>query len=274
MGSATRPVVAMMVVVALAAAFWMLALGPKRQQATELSSQVSGLRDSVSQSRSAADAAAEARRQFPGDYQQLVLLGKAVPSSDDTSSLLIELNRIAQRSKVRFDSILLSAEDSSTITATPTVDPTATSTGLTSGLTPPTVPPTEAAAALLPIGATVGPAGLGVMPYTLNFSGDFFDVADFIRGIDSLVDTDVSNIAVDGRLITIDGFALSGDADLGFPHLNATFSVTTYLTPPDQGITAGATPGAPAPSTLASAPAGDAAGAGAATTASTGASAR
>ena len=31
-----------------------------------------------------------------------------------------------------------------------------------------------------------------------------------------------------------------------FPKLQATFSVTTYLTPPEQGLTAGATPVGPA----------------------------
>ncbi len=286
MGSSTRIIVAMVVVVALAGAFWTLALGPKRKQADDLSSQVSSLRYSVSQAEDEANAAAEARREFPGDYQQLVLLGKAVPSSDDTSSLLIELNRIANSSNVSFDSIALSssATTSSSVAAptaapTPTTpaptDPAAAAAAPTGVPASTTVPPTEAAAALLPIGATIGPAGLGVMPYTLNFSGNFFDIADFIKGIDSLVNTDVSNIAVDGRLVTIDGFALNGDADLGFPSLEATFSVTTYLTPPDQGATAGATATAPAPATTVAAPTDSAAGAeAAATTSTTTASAR
>jgi hypothetical protein len=85
------------------------------------------------------------------------------------------------------------------------------------------------------------------MPYNLTFSGDFFQVADFIGGIDSLIKTRGSNVAVDGRLVTLDGFALNADPEAGFPHLSATFSVTTYLTPPSQGLTAGATPTEPAP---------------------------
>ncbi len=48
-----------------------------------------------------------------------------------------------------------------------------------------------------------------------------------------------------GRLVTLDGFALNGDSNLGFPHLDANFSVTTYLVPPSQGVTAGASPTAP-----------------------------
>jgi hypothetical protein len=53
---------------------------------------------------------------------------------------------------------------------------------------------------------------------------------------------------VDGRLVTLDGFALNAAAKTGFPNLAATFAVTTYVTPPNQGVTAGATPTAPPPS--------------------------
>ena len=105
------------------------------------------------------------------------------------------------------------------------------------------------------------------MPYDLSFSGDFFHVADFISGIDAMVHTKGAHVAVDGRLLTLDGFALNGDAELGFPHLDATFSVTTYVTPPEPGDHRGrlpsgpiATPSAPVPaSTTPTTPAGAAA---------------
>jgi hypothetical protein len=110
--------------------------------------------------------------------------------------------------------------------------------------------PTEVAASILPLGASIGPAGLAVMPYTLNFKGgDFFQMADFIKGLDSLVKTENAKVNVDGRLITIDGFSLAADGNLGFPTLEATFEITTYLTPPSQGVTAGATPASPPPAT-------------------------
>ena len=53
----------------------------------------------------------------------------------------------------------------------------------------------------------------------------------------------------EGRLVTIDGFSLVADEEMGFPVLQGKFAVTTYLAPPGQGVTAGATPAAPAPST-------------------------
>jgi hypothetical protein len=239
--SSTRIVVSLLAVAVLAGAFWLLVLGPPRQQASELGEEVTQLQSSLAQSRSQAGEAIKARRKFPVNYQQLVVLGKAVPGSDDTSSLLIQVNQVANRSHVEFNSIKLSgsSEGSASSETAPTTPAAAPSSK--------PVPPTEAAAALLPLGATIGTAGLGVMPYDLTFSGDFFHVADFIKGIDSLVEIKKgSHVAVDGRLMTLNGFALTPEGEeSGSSNLQATFSVTTYLVPPTQGITAGASPAGP-----------------------------
>ena len=37
---------------------------------------------------------------------------------------------------------------------------------------------------MLPIGATVGTAGLPVMPYEMEFEGGFFEIADFFGAVD------------------------------------------------------------------------------------------
>ena len=89
------------------------------------------------------------------------------------------------------------------------------------------------------------------MPYDLGFRGDFFEIADFMAGIDSLVRSDPSapeSIGVDGRLLTVNGFTLEGDAAVGYPMLSAKMSVTAYVAPADQGATAGATSSGPLPS--------------------------
>jgi Tfp pilus assembly protein PilO len=254
MGASNRIIVSILVVAALAIGFWTLALSPKRSEADKLSGQVEQLQVSLAEAQSKATEAAAARREFPADYRQLVVLGKAVPDGDETSSLFIELNHIAARSKVKFESIQLNGSGETAPAAIPvtpeTTVPPSTPGTETTGAVPAaaTIPPTEAAASVLPLGATIGTAGLGVLPYNLVFSGDFFDVANFIKGIDSLVHTGGPEVAVDGRLVTLDGFALNADSNLDFPHLNANFVVTTYVTPPSQGITAGAIPSAPAPS--------------------------
>src|SRR5262245_50077350 len=96
MGSAnSKLVVAMVAVAALAGAFWMLLLNPKREEAATLSTEVSQARESLSQHSSEVAIAEQARREFPVAYHQLVVLGKAVPGDDDTPSLLVQLNRIS-----------------------------------------------------------------------------------------------------------------------------------------------------------------------------------
>jgi Tfp pilus assembly protein PilO len=258
--ASNRLVVSILVVAAAAVAFWMLALGPKREQASELESKVTRLQASLTEAQSRVGEAETARREFPADYRQLVVLGQAVPPSDETSSLLVELQHIAARAKVRFSSIQLATTGGEETPAAAAPPPSTTTPGApetpsegSASAVPAsaTVPPTEAAASVLPLGARIGPAGLDVMPYDLKFSGSFFHVADFMHEVDALVHTTNSTVNVDGRLMTLDGFSLSGNAEHGFPYLDATFSVTTYLTPPSQGLTAGASPEAPAPSTAA-----------------------
>lgn len=232
--STNLTVVAMLAVAAVAVAFWILGLSPKREEAAKLGAQVEKLEASLALHRAEAAEGEEAREGFPVDYQQLVVLGKAVPGDDDTASLLVQVSHIADRAGVEFREIELSTAEGGS------EPPVATAS--TEG-TP--VSATEAAASLLPLGAGIGPAGLAVMPYTLTFDGSFFQIADFIKGIDSMVKTQEEEVTVDGRLLTVDGFALSPDPEEGFPALQVTFAVTTYLTPPSQGVTGGATPTAP-----------------------------
>jgi Tfp pilus assembly protein PilO len=238
MGSSNKLIVSILVVAALAVGFWVLLLSPKREEADELSAEAGQLQVALTEARSRLAVAEEAKRAFPADYRQLVVLGKAVPQGDETSSLLVELSGLAKQSKVDFSSITLEGGGESAESSLP--EASASSEG--------TVPPTEAAASLLPLGASIGPAGLAVVPYTLKFSGSFFHMADFIHGIDSLVHTGKA-MTIDGRLVTVDGFALKENPDRGFPYLDASFAVTAFVTPPEQGLTAGATSSEPAPVT-------------------------
>jgi Tfp pilus assembly protein PilO len=244
MKSTNRVIVAMLMVSVLAGAFWLLALSPKRQEADKLGKAATRLNAQLAEDRQQVATALEAKRQFPVDYGQLVVLGKAVPAEDETASLLVQLDRIAAKAGVRFQEIVLgdSGETSTEVTAPATAPP------VTGGEAP--VAPTESAAASLPLGASVGPAGLDVMPYSLKFTGDFSHVAGFIHGLDALVKTTNSNVTVDGRLITINGFSLGPSQSDTFPQLEANFSVTTYLTPPGQGLTAGASPEEPSATSL------------------------
>lgn len=235
LSSSNLTVVAVLAVVVLGFVFYSMALSPKRKEASKLEAQVEQVKGSLAQHEAEIATAEQARADFPAEYQRLVVLGKAVPGDDDTASLLVQVNHIADHAGVRFSNLALSTEGSgeSSEAAPPAPAPEA-------GATP--VSPTEVAASTMPLGATVGPAGLGVMPYTLSFGGNFFQVADFIKGLDKMVKTRNEDVTVDGRLLTINGFSLQASPNAEFPMLEATFSVTAYLTPPGQGLTGGLSP--------------------------------
>jgi hypothetical protein len=240
MSSTNRVIAAMLVVVALGAAFWMMLLSPKREEAKKLGAEVERLEASLALHQGEVAEAEAARDEFPTQYQRLVVLGKAVPGDDDVASLLVQLNRIADHADGSLREVQLTPDSGGSEPATATPPASA-------GGSP--APPTEVAASLMPLGAAVGPAGLAVMPYEVTFDGNFFKVADFIKGLDRLVDTNENGVTVDGRLVTIDGFSLEADSEKPFPALKANFALTTYLTPPSEGVTGGATPLSPSTTT-------------------------
>lgn len=229
MGQSTKTAFAVVAVIALAGAFWLLLLGPKRDKASELSEQTTSLQSEVATEQQRAEAALVAKHEFPRYYSELVLLGKAVPAEAATPSLLVQLNGISSKADTTFESIVggsgTSEEEAAATTAAPG----------------------EEAAILPPLGSIAGPAGLSAMPYSVQFNGDFFAIADFIEGLDSLVRTKDGVVDADGRLVMIDGFAMAPAEEEGsaLNELATTFGVTTYIVPPGQGLTAGATPSGP-----------------------------
>lgn len=237
LSSSNRAIIAIVALAALALAFWMLLLSPKRDEASKLDAQAKQLQTSLTQHEAEVAEAEAAKKEFPTAYQRLVVVGKAVPGGDETASLLVQMNRVAEGANGKFLNIKLtssgSGEEAAPVPAGSEEEPAS---------------PTEVAASLLPLGATIGPAGLAVMPYAVTFDGNFFEIADFIKGIDSLVDTKENQVTVDGRLVTIDGFSLEASPGKGFPALQASFALTTYLTPPEEGAAAGESPEASAPS--------------------------
>lgn len=250
MKSSARPIVAILLVVVAAIAFWSLALSPKRSEAEKLDTQIERLNASVATARGELAQATAARHTFPAAYHQLVELGQAVPATDETPSLLVELEDLAYTSGVSFQTITLEGDGTAAAAAPEATSSTSAESSTTGTPAAEVVPATEVEASLLPLGAAIGAAGLAVMPYSLTFSGNFFGIAKFIGKVDDLVESGKAKMLVDGRLLTINGFSLSTvSSEGGASELQATFSVTTYLTPPGQGLTAGATPSAPAEAT-------------------------
>jgi Tfp pilus assembly protein PilO len=227
MSQPTKTALAVVAVIVLAGAFWLALLGPKREKASELAEQTTSLQSEVATERQRAEAALAAKREFPRYYSELVLLGKAVPAEAATPSLLVQLNGVSDAAGTSFQSITGGSGGSEETTSV--------------------VSPGEDASALPPIGSASGPAGLLAMPYSLQFNGGFYEIADFIEGLDSLVKTKEGVVDADGRLVMIDGFDMAPlEEENSTPgELSGTFGVNTYVAPPGQGLTAGATPAGP-----------------------------
>jgi Tfp pilus assembly protein PilO len=221
MSQTTKTIVGFAVVAALAIAFWLLLLAPKREEASRLSKAESGLEAEVSAEQARVAAGTAAKREFPRAYKELIVLGTAVPPDAETASLLVQLNQLGRDAHTHFQAIALS-EGGGSAEAAPEA--------------------TEGSAAKLPIGAQPGPMGLAVMPYQLKFTGGFFDVANFIHELDSQVKTTDGTVDAKGRLITINSFELKPQEGKLGSELGAEFTVTTYLAPPGSGLTGVPTP--------------------------------
>ena len=254
MKASDRSILIGLVILGLLACFWFMLLGPKRKEAADLAQEVDGLSAEVTQQEQLASAAELAQSEYGRNYERLIVLGKAAPADGDTPSLLAQLTARSEKSGTRFASLIAGSDAAAPAlpaAAETTTDQAAaagseeaapeTTSAVPVAATP--APATEAAAATLPLGATVGPAGLGVLPYTLNFSGEFFEMADLLEGIDSQVGSDGTVAKVGGRLVTINGFTMTPSS---FGHdLDVEMSISTYVLPDSQGLTAGATPAAP-----------------------------
>jgi Tfp pilus assembly protein PilO len=272
-----RAVMVAFLAVGLLVAFYLMILSPKREEASLLGDEVTQLEAQIAEQEQVATYAQQAREDFPTYYGRMVVLGKAVPEGADTASLMVTLNAISNDVGTEFNGLQLAAGTDSAAAAAPTAPATPTppadgsappadgsappadgsappaegvapAVGTTpTGTTP--APATESAAASLPIGATVGAAGLPTLPYDLDFMGNFFQIADYVSELDKDITLreDSGNVKVDGRLMTVDGFALTGGRPGPDPVLDASFLVTTYVTPAEQGLTLGASPTGPAP---------------------------
>lgn len=202
-------------------AFYNFALKPKQQEVDAVATQIEDAQARLDAARQLLASNNQAKKRFRAAYSTVVRLGKAVPGDDDVRSLVVQLDRASKSTFVDFQSI----EVGSATAAPATLAPTATG-------------------AVLPPGATVGPAGFPMMPFSFSFRGEFFRLGRFFQRLDGFVKANNENIDVTGRLLTVDALKLEPDAT-GFPNVKATVQATSYLVSPLEGATGGATPAGP-----------------------------
>jgi hypothetical protein len=257
-----RLVLIIVVSVAVLGVFYFLALKPKRAEVSKLQTDITTQQQELDTARSEVATSQTAQRQFATDYATVARLGKAVPADDDVPSLVYQIQSAAQSTDIDFREVNV-AKSSGAAPAPPTAtqgnaagngstgsgsggSKDSGSASGTDGSTAATgAPATAATAATLPPGASVGSAGFPVMPFSFTFEGSFFRLSDFLRKLDRYVTPKGDNVDVNGRLLTIDGIALSA-AGSGFPRITAAVAATAYLVPAEQGMLGGATTQGPA----------------------------
>jgi Tfp pilus assembly protein PilO len=234
----SRILLAVVAAVAASAAFFFMVLSPKRDEIAKLDADIAAKQTELTTNQQLVADYQTAKGSYRTAYASVVRLGKAVPVEDDVRSLVVQLDGAARKAGVNFQSISVGGGSGGGAAPAPAAGAGA---GATTG------------AAQLPPGATVGPAGFPVMPFTFTFDGSFFKLSDFFRRLEDFVSVRNQNVSVTGRLLTLDSLSLQ---PTNFPSITASVSATTYLVSPMQGLTGGATaqgPGTASPTTQAAA---------------------
>jgi hypothetical protein len=289
--SRDKKILIVLVPIVVLAAYWFLLLNPKREEASTAATALTEQQERLDAARTASQAAAGAKQDFDASYAQIVRLGKAIPSSVDMPSLLVQLDAAAAGTGIQFKNITAGERvasapsapaptpgfgsesspveaggetaqsapggavesannaqqtaDARTSAAEQTdLDTQTSASGGDGGLA---VGGGATPAGDPPAGSTA-PAGLETVPLELEFEGNFFNLADFFHRVKRFVGVANQDVLVSGRLLTVEGVSWASDAE-NFPRLTATVNATIYLSPQAQGVTAGATPKGPAPTT-------------------------
>jgi Tfp pilus assembly protein PilO len=242
--SRDRIIIVVALVAAVLAGVWFVGLAPKRKEAADLSSQIDTAKQQLTQAEQSAGQARQAKARYDSDYAAVATLGKAVPKSDAVPSLVYQLQSAAHDARIDFKALEvggsgIQAAPATTAAANAAAAKGASTSGSTSsgtGAATP-APATQAASASLPPGAAVGSAGFPTMPFSFVFNGSYFDMERFLREVQRFVRVDGKKVDVRGRLLSVDGFALSAGPD-GFPSVRASISATAYILSPDDAAAA------------------------------------
>lgn len=211
MSRTTRILLIGALVVGAAAAYWYLALAPKRAEVAALDTKIATTQATVQQAEATAANYEASRVAYRQNYATVVRLGKAVPADDDVRSLVVQIDTSAKRSKIDFNKISL------------------TNVGGDDG--------TGAAQ-----------TSFATVPFSFSFQGSFFRLSDFFSHLDSFVQLKGNDVEVKGRLLHIDQFSLT-PVGAGSRQLTAQIGATSYQLPTSEEPTGGATAQGPATGT-------------------------
>src|SRR5829696_4586541 len=129
-----RKIVLVIVPLLVVAAYWFLLLAPKREAAATAAAEATEQTERLDGARALAQTAEGAETDFAADYAEIVRLGKAIPSSVDMPSLMVQLDAAAAGTGIRFTRIATGDREPGAAPAAPAAPAPAPSGG----------PPTEA----------------------------------------------------------------------------------------------------------------------------------
>ncbi len=268
-----KKILMILVPFAVVLGYWFLLMAPKREAAATAETTLQAEQATLAEAEANANTVSAAKANFARDYAAVVALGKAIPSSVDMPSLLVQLEQAANGTGIELDSVTTGerepvAEAAPTGTSAPTAP---------SGQPPQSAPgaaaadaqsaaddasagntasdPSAAGTATDPAaaGSAPAPSALESVSLEFKFTGEFFSLADFFHRLKRFVYVEGDKVRVRGRLMTIDGVEYTADPDT-FPRLTASVQATVYLSPKTEGVTAGATPAGPQAASVAPVP--------------------
>ena len=100
-----RKIVLVLVPLVLAAAYWFLLFSPKREEASKLGDELAQAESARDDAVARADAVSSAKGGFAADFAEVLRIGKAIPSTVDMPSLLVQLDKAATGTSIGFNSI-------------------------------------------------------------------------------------------------------------------------------------------------------------------------
>jgi Tfp pilus assembly protein PilO len=203
-----RIVLAVVAVVALLGAFYMLALKPQRQKASALESQIATQHHALETAQQSYTAGRAAQAALKTDGREWAALKLAVPEQSNIPALLRTLQKSADSEHVAMQSLTLSgaSDASSASSATATTPPPAT--GTTAAATP--------------------------VPIQLTFNGGYVALNKLVRKLTGLVAISGGNVHATGPLLSINSVNLTGSSDL-----TGSLTATIYQLATPAGTTTG-----------------------------------
>jgi len=85
--------------------YWFLLLAPKHQEASKIKDQLTQAEQVRDAAQQKASQLSGAKRSFGADYATVIRLGKSIPASVDMPSLLVQLDRAARGTGIKFTDV-------------------------------------------------------------------------------------------------------------------------------------------------------------------------